>query len=220
MTVAVSDSSKRFHGAGSGGPFTWTWRFLVNSDIDVFLISEPDEDHEDLELRTSLVEGVDYTLAGAGSYTGGSLILNVNLAVGTDLVIDRNTDLLQMVSIRNQGNNFRPEIHEDVFDHLTMIAQDQERRIDLLESQTFTVNITQGAVGIASIVPVDTAAGDAIVNLPASGTVTIIKTSDDANTVDYAVTGGGQTIDAYDPLSGDGDFIQFTLIGTKWRRTG
>lgn len=221
MTVAVSDSSKRFHGAGSGGPFTWTWRFLANADIDVYRVLVPDEDHPDLEVRSSaLVEGVDYTLAGAGSYTGGSLILNAVLAVGTDLIVERNTDLLQSVSIRNQGNNFRPEIHEDVFDHLTMITQDLERRLDFAETRTFTVTVAQAAVGVGSIVPVDTTAGNAIVDLPASGTVLIIKTSADVNTVDWVVTVGGQTIDPYDPLSGDGEFIEFTLIGMKWRRTG
>lgn len=130
MTVAVTDCSKRFHGGGSTGPFTWTWRFLANSDINVYLVANPNEADISQEVRELLSEGDDYLLAGAGSYTGGSLILVVALAVGTDLVIERNTAAVQNVSIRNQGNNFRPEVHETVFDRLTMMQQDRDRDID------------------------------------------------------------------------------------------
>lgn len=117
MTVMSTDNSKTFHGSGGSGPFTWTWRFLKNSDIRVYLIAGG--------VRSLLSEGPDYALTGAGSYVGGSLTLTFNLNIGEDLVVQRYTSALQPVSIRNQGNNFRPEVHEDVFDMLAMIQQDR-----------------------------------------------------------------------------------------------
>lgn len=220
MTVAVAESDKRFHGTGSGGPFTWTWRFLVNTDVLVYRVPVPNESFPWLENRILLVEGTDYTLAGAGSYTGGSLILNEALAVGADLYVERNTQMLQTVSIRNQGNNFRPEIHEDVFDRLTMMIQDRERRLTFLESKSFEVTVNQTTGGTETMTEVDTSAGNVLVNLPASGTVLIMKKGENANTVSWAVTVGGQTLPSLNPLSADGEFVRLSLFGTAWRVTG
>ena len=231
MTVTVTDNTKRFHGSGSGGPFTWTWRFLANSDILVYRISNPDEDYPLHETRELLLEGIDYTLAGAGSYTGGSLILNAALESGTDLLIERATPATQSISIRNQGNNFRPEVHENVFDRLTMLIQDMPRslnhRVSLLENRVteveargFTVTLPVAATAIALTIPVDTQYGNVVVDLPPSGTVTIIKRGADAYGVTFAVTVPGQTIDPYDPLSGDGEYAQLTLVGSNWVITG
>jgi hypothetical protein len=129
MTVMVNESDKRFHGSGSAGPFTWTWRFLANTDIKVYRILEPNEEDLSLEVRTLLVEGEDYTLTGAESYTGGSLTLEEVLAADTDLLIKRMTEPLQEVSIRNQGNNFRPSVHEEIFDRQVMMIQDRDREV-------------------------------------------------------------------------------------------
>lgn len=126
MTLMVTDSEKRFNGSDSTGPFTWTWRFLSNDDIKVYKIAEPNADAT-LEVLEELGVG-DYTLTGAGTYTGGSLTLAVALPVGQDLLIQRETEITQEVNIRDQGGNFRPETHEEVFDRLTMMIQDQSRR--------------------------------------------------------------------------------------------
>ena len=131
MTVTATTNQQRFNGGGTTGPFTWNWRFLANEDIEVYRIADPDAENP-LEVRTLLTEGDDYTLTGARLYTGGSMTLVDALAVGTDLLVLRNTRALQPIDLRNQGNNFFPEVHEDVFDSLTMIAQDVERKIDKL----------------------------------------------------------------------------------------
>lgn len=133
MTVTATTNSTRFHGSGSTGPFTWTWRFLDNDDVKVYLINDPDESAPEAEARTLLTEGDDYTLTGAETYGGGSLTLVSALATGTDLLVVRRTGLLQEVSIRNQGDQFFPETHEDVFDKLTMAAQDLSSRVDDME---------------------------------------------------------------------------------------
>lgn len=120
MTVTATTNQQRFNGGGTVGPFSWNWRFLANSDIEVYRIADPG-DTEELVLLT---EGVDYTLTGARTYTGGVLNLTDALSVGEDLEVQRHTRLTQTTSLRNQGNNFFPETHEDVFDALTMMLQD------------------------------------------------------------------------------------------------
>ena len=219
MTVAVNESDKRFHGSGSTGPFTWTWRFLANADIQVYRVAVPDETNPLREERVLLVEGVDYALTGAGTYQGGSLTLTDALANGTDLYVRRNTAALQAISIRNQGNNFRPEVHEEVFDRLTMIIQDREARIADIEARGYTVTLQQSEAGTVATTAIDTSLGNVEVELPAAGIVRLLKDGE-ANLVSWVTTVEGQTVDPWDSLSGDGEFIQLELIGTKWRRTG
>jgi len=129
MTVLSTTSSQRFHGSGSAGPFTFSWCFLANNDIKVYRIAAPNEADVSLEDPVLLTEGDDYTLTGAGSYTGGSLTLATALANGVDLVVKRRTATLQTTDIRNQGNNFYPEVHEDAFDAQVMMIQDRDREL-------------------------------------------------------------------------------------------
>ncbi|OHD24877.1 MAG: hypothetical protein A2Y38_16225 [Spirochaetes bacterium GWB1_59_5] len=201
MTVASTDNSKRFHGTGGTGPFTWVWRFLANTDISVYIILDPDEDNPSMEIRTLLVEGDDYVMTGAGSYTGGSLVTTDNILSGTDLYVERNTAPLQEVSIRNQGNNFRPEIHENVFDRLTMMSQDGLRRIASFEADVdnlgdrstsleFRVTATEGDIATlfdrettVIVTPGQGEAGDMIVHADASVgnfTVNVVAANDPA----------------------------------------
>lgn len=127
MTVVSTASAQRYHGSGSTGPFTFTWRFLANADVKIYRVDVPNETDPSLEIKTLLAEGTSYTLTGAGSYQGGSLTLVSPLAADTDLLIERDTRALQPIDIRNQGNSFLPELHEDALDALTMMVQDRER---------------------------------------------------------------------------------------------
>jgi hypothetical protein len=190
MTVLSTTSSQRFHGSGSAGPFTFSWRFLDNADLLVYRIDNPD-DNPLVEVKTLLTEGVDYSLNGAGSYSGGSLTLATSLIADTDLLLERHTSPLQQTDIRNQGNNFLPEVHEDAFDHAVMMIQDRQRAIDELEAYLLAVETLAAtnrvtlydAVGAAdAVVFADASAGPVEVNLPAandpSAKVTIIVKAD------------------------------------------
>jgi hypothetical protein len=69
---------------------------------------------------------------------------------------------------------------------------------------------------------VATSGGSVVVNLPPRGVAGYIKRGIDANTVSFAVTVGGQTINGGDPpsLAVDNEYVWFTLIDTDWRITG
>lgn len=244
MTVATNVNRAVFLGSGSAGPFTFNFRFFLNSEIYVLRVSA-------LGDETALVEGVDYTLAGAGSFIGGAIILDSALAVDEMLVAVRILDVTQPSSIRNLGAFF-PEIHEDVFDRLTMLIQqvseETGRAIKMPLSHTgpFTMpgvdrantlvgfdasgnpelktaafSITaQQAIGATVIVDADASAGPVTVNLPASGVVLITKTDATANLVTIA-TLDGKTIQrgaGYDPLSDQDEFVRLMEAGGNWRK--
>jgi hypothetical protein len=153
-------------------------------------VDVPDEAEPMREERVLLSAG-DYILTGANSYQGGSLTLGEALGVGQDIIVERWTNPLQPISIRNQGNNFRPEVHEDVFDRLTMMVQDRDRttvdnassiqwlrdavlslesRASALEARVTTLEHTQHVV----VIPTSGDSGDALVFGDASaGPVTV-----------------------------------------------
>ena len=122
MTLLVEDSSKTFIGSGTVGPFTWTWRFFDNSHIIVTRVYDDGT-------REVLVDGNDYTLTGAMSYSGGSLTLNSALEVGQTLEVLRETEILQEVDLRNQGD-FYPETYEEALDRIVSILQEKKLNLD------------------------------------------------------------------------------------------
>jgi len=221
MTVSVNESSKRFHGSGSTGPFTWTWRFLANSDVNVYLITSPDEDNPSSESKLLLVETTDYTLTGAGTYLGGSLTLVSALAVGADLLVERMTAPLQNVSIRNQGNNFRPEVHEEVFDRLTMMIQDRDRIIAELQGRVVPVDLVTLADGVTTLVNVNAASGETEVDLSGLTGAIVIKEDDSANAV-VIIDTSGNTVARQVSLSlqVQDESIRLVLIDDNWKRVG
>jgi hypothetical protein len=64
-----------------------------------------------------------------GSYSGGSITLASALTDGYALTIVRQVPITQETDLRNQGSFFA-ETHEDVFDRLTMVAQQLQEQID------------------------------------------------------------------------------------------
>lgn len=73
--------------------------------------------------ETVLVSGTDYSATGFGTDAGGSVVTTATYADGY-LVISREVPITQTTKLRGQSA-FYPEIHEDAFDKLTMIAQQQ-----------------------------------------------------------------------------------------------
>ena len=244
MTVSTNINKATFNGSGSTGPFTFNFRFYMNTEISVLLVASDGTD-------TLLVEGTDYTLTGAGSYGGGLVTLTTALAVGTQLVIMRLVDLLQSTEIRNLGTFF-PEIHEDVFDRMVMMIQQisemAERAIKLPSSQSgnfelpaqalpntlvgfdingnlalktasYTISVNGGAGIAPTVTYVDASVGSVIANLPSSGEVIIIKTDATANPVTVTGTGGNTVLrQASIDLSVQDESIHLIMNGSNWYR--
>jgi len=130
MAVATTANKSQFNGSGTTGPFTFNFRFYNNSEISVVKTSI-------LGVDTTLTETTHYTLTGANSYSGGSVTLLTALAVDERLTVYRTIPATQPTDFRNQGAFFA-EVHEDSFDRLTMIVQQQQEEI----GRTIKVGIT------------------------------------------------------------------------------
>ncbi|MCR0998647.1 hypothetical protein [Serratia rubidaea] len=102
--------------------FPFRFKILNAADLVVLFRDESD-------VRRDLVLNTDYTISGVGSKNGGSITLTNPAPDGWTLYMERYVDIVQDTDIRNQGN-FYPEVHEDAFDYLTMIDQQQQLELN------------------------------------------------------------------------------------------
>lgn len=128
MTVSSSTNRATFLGSGVSTVFPLPFRFFSNSDIQASLIDDA------TKVVTPLTIGTHYTLTGANlpeqnGSAESALTMLAPPAVGVSLFVQRVIPLTQPTDIVNQGA-FYPEIHENVFDRITMQLQQQESGIE------------------------------------------------------------------------------------------
>lgn len=115
MTVSTVVDHNDYIGNGVTTSFPYTFRIFKKTDLSVSVV--------DLSGNiTVLVLDTDYSVTNAGGYSGGAVILNSPLANGWQISISRELEPTQETDLRNQGKFFA-EVHEDVFDKLTMLIQ-------------------------------------------------------------------------------------------------
>ena len=115
MTITSTTAENTYQGAGSAGPFAYTFMVFQYSHLQV-TATDPNG------VVTPLVYGVDFTATGVLAKNGGTVTLTVALAVGWTLTIQRVVPLVQLTDLRNQGT-FLPATYEDALDYITMIGQ-------------------------------------------------------------------------------------------------
>lgn len=122
MTVSSTTDRATFIGNGITTSFPLPFRFFADADIQASLV-----DNETFE-QQDLVLGVDFTLIGAGHPEmegNAASVINLIIPAPTadfSLFVQRVMAMEQPTDIVNQGR-FHAEIHENVFDRLTMLAQ-------------------------------------------------------------------------------------------------
>lgn len=133
MTVSTEVDHNEYAGNGVTTSFPYTFRIFHKSDLVVQVV-DLDENITDLVLDT------DYTVTGAGGYTGGNVILTTALENGFRISIARELPVTQETDLRNQGQFFA-EVHEDAFDKLTMLIQQSNGSFSLaLKKPSFVAN--------------------------------------------------------------------------------
>lgn len=115
MTVSNQTSVVQYN--GNGATVTWPtgFRFFKNTDLVVTKRSAAG-------VTTLLTLNTDYSVTGGNALGGGNVVTTNALATGELLTIARVLTVQQLTDLRNQGDYFA-EIHEDVFDYLTMLIQ-------------------------------------------------------------------------------------------------
>lgn len=115
MTVSTELSHEEY--VGNGVTTDFGFRFRIFESKHLIVVVADSEGNE-----TTLKNGTDYTIVGAGSYHGGKVVLNKPLAQDWKILLERDLPVVQETDLRNQGKFFA-EVHEDAFDYLTMLIQ-------------------------------------------------------------------------------------------------
>ena len=111
MTVSTEVDHNEYTGNGVTTSFPYTFRIFKKTDL-VVQVSDLNGNVTELVLDTG------YTVTGAGTYSGGSVVLPSPLAAGWRITIDRVLDVVQETDLRNQGKFF-PEVHRLSIFHFT-----------------------------------------------------------------------------------------------------
>lgn len=132
--MSLSSSTNRISYTGNGAVDTYAYTFRIFDQGDLLVTVRNTSNVE-----TTLTIATDYSVTGVGAAAGGNVVLvnsaqawldgDGDLLTGYVLTIRRVVDLVQDTDIRNQGD-FYPETHEDTFDYLTMIDQQQQDEVD------------------------------------------------------------------------------------------
>ncbi|WP_259280986.1 hypothetical protein [Citrobacter portucalensis] len=123
MTVSTEVDHNNYTGNGITTSFPYTFRIFHKSDLVVQVVDLS-------ENITELTLDTDYTVTGAGGYSGGNVVFSSPIANGHQISISRELPVTQETDLRNQGKFFA-EVHEDVFDKLTMLIQQTFSRFSL-----------------------------------------------------------------------------------------
>lgn len=113
MTISTTGRKVTYTCDGEDTEFTVPFYFKSNADIVAVYINS-------LGARVTLGYGTDYTLAGAGDATGGTLTCTEAPADGGSIEIKRTLDFTQETLFRSQGT-FSPALHESALDKITML---------------------------------------------------------------------------------------------------
>lgn len=131
MTVSTVVDHNDYTGNGVTTSFPYTFRIFTTDNLLVTVT--------DLNLtETVLTLDTDYSVTGAGGYSGGNVVLTSPLASGWKISIARDLAPTQETDLRNQGKFFA-EVHEDAFDKLTMLIQQAFSRLNILNRRAIKV---------------------------------------------------------------------------------
>jgi len=123
MSITTETNRNDYVGNNATATYSYTFKILDASDLRVTV-------RDDLGVETTLALNTDYTVTGVRNKTGGNITLTAgNLTSGHALTLRRVRPITQESDIRNQGD-FHAQTHEDAFDHLTMVDQQQQDEIN------------------------------------------------------------------------------------------
>lgn len=160
MTISSSTYTASYTASGSTTAFTVPFYFTSNSDVLVYLV----DTNGTQTLQTITTQ---YTIAGAGVPSGGTVTFVSAPTAGLKVYIERDPAITQLVDYQS-NDPFPAETHEAALDKLTMIAQNIDgnvsRSIRFPTSDTASSGILVGPALRANKALVFDASGNATVS--------------------------------------------------------
>lgn len=126
-TVSVETTRHVYSGSGTTGPFPYLFKIWLDSDLEVAKFDANGG-------RQLLTLNVDYTVTGAGTDTGGNVILSNVLPAGYKLSIRRQMPLLQNQNFVPNNPVRAKNLNDslDALDHqIQQVADDAGRSVQL-----------------------------------------------------------------------------------------
>jgi|CXWL01.1.fsa_nt_gi hypothetical protein len=154
--MSLSSASRRNDYVGNGAASTYAYGFRITDETHL-RVTVRNTDAEE----TTLTLNTHYTVTGVDAAAGGNVLLTAGgfawltankLTTDYALAIRRIVPLKQETDVRNQGTYF-PEIHEDAFDYLTFIDQQQQDEID----RSVKLPESVASAGFSTALPADVA---------------------------------------------------------------
>jgi len=166
LTVPTTTSSVQYAGTGTTDTFSITWSFAQNADIKAYTIVPA------TGVITNLVLTTDFTLTGAGVYTGGTLTLVAgNLPTGTTLFIESDPAEVQLTLLA-QNAPTDPAAIMAALDLLTREVQALRRRVN----NSIQIPVAESLDGYDMALPAAVDRENTIVAFNASGVLTPVTT--------------------------------------------
>lgn len=177
MTISASNRNDAI-GSGSTATYPFGYKIFAATDLRV-TVRDPDSDAE-----YSLTYPTHFSVTGVGLAAGGNIVLagtgnawqdgSGYLETDWPISIRRVRPLTQETDIKNQGD-YRASVHEDTFDKLTMIDQQQQDELD--RSLKFSESVVLGAFNAG--IPAPVAGAFPRVNVAGTGLEWIAASPDD-----------------------------------------
>jgi hypothetical protein len=175
MTVSSTTSKASYSGNGTTTAFTVPFYFLEAADVQVILRSGTTETVQTLT--------TNYTVAGAGVTSGGTVTMLVAPAVGTTLTILRNIEATQETDLV-PNDRLPAETLEVALDKATMLIQQLDEEAG--RSLKFPASDTTASAQL----PVSTARASKFLSFDASG-LPVATVGVDATTDIFTQSGAG-----------------------------
>jgi hypothetical protein len=194
MTIGTSNRNDA-DGNNTATTFPYGFKIFAATDLEVKV-------RDSSGAETTLTYPTHYSVTGVGARAGGNVVLadvdgawqnaaDGTLKTGYHITIRRVRPLTQTTDIRNAGGFFA-DSHEDTFDHLIMIDQQQQDEID----RALKIPTTEDGTAALTTLPALTSRTGKILGFDADGNPTVYDPNVTVYGVlrDYQVATAGQTV--------------------------
>lgn len=166
MVVPNETSSVEYAGTDSTSVFAITWQWAEDADIHAYTIVPA------TGVITELAQPADFTLAGAGIYTGGTLTLTGgNLPSGTSLFIESDPAQVQLTLLAENAP-YDPAAIMAALDLLTREVQALSRRVN----DSIQIPVAESLDGYDMVLPAAAGRANVILAFGPTGVLTPVPT--------------------------------------------